>query len=306
MSSKRKSLSETTTTKKTKKTKSELELELEDNNNENNHEIKLSVSEQRNKALEWAKTQNYSTAVDMKTTPLRRSSKSKTIIKNNNENNNEQNELLHTNNNNVAPTKITTIKKVSNRRARNSLINEVINEEKEINSEENVIVKETITITNNKIDENIEKIIITDEIITTKDVKTPSKSNNIKIKSINDDNMVPFCHHYCNALKCSITTIIPTFILLICLFYGFSALDGNINHNIYSKYAVIVALVYATILILFFFLLLPLILITRAVDKAIFANGATILTSSIIEISVLTLFVIGSLLMSAYNPNNKK
>jgi len=133
-------------------------------------------------------------------------------------------------------------------------------------------------------------------------VTTASKSNSTKVKSATDDKMVPLMQHYFNALGCCIQTLLPIFIVFVFVFYASATLTGWTDENDYAKCAVIIGLVYSAVMAFYMFVLLPLIIITRAVDTALFANGATILTSSIVEISVLCLFVVGSLLVSSYSP----
>lgn len=139
-------------------------------------------------------------------------------------------------------------------------------------------------------------------VVTETVVSTVSKTNSTKVKSIDDDHMVPLMHHYFNALGCAVQTLLPIFVAFSFVFYGSAALTGWTDENDYAKCAVIISLVYSAVMIFYLFVLLPLIIITRAVDTALFANGATILTSSIVEISILCLFVVGSLLISSYTP----
>jgi hypothetical protein len=88
------------------------------------------------------------------------------------------------------------------------------------------------------------------------------------------------------ALGCCVQTIMPIFVAFICVFYASATITGWEDNNDYAKVAVIMGIVYSAVLFVCLFTLMPLIIITRAVDKALFANGATILTSSIVEIII--------------------
>ena len=106
--------------------------------------------------------------------------------------------------------------------------------------------------------------------------------------------------HFLNAFGCSVRTILPWFVGLTCVFYMGAMSQGWETGNEYSKWAVIVGIIYASVLSLYFVVLLPLILVSRTVDKALYSNGGTILTSSVLEISILAMFVISSLFITSY------
>jgi hypothetical protein len=133
-------------------------------------------------------------------------------------------------------------------------------------------------------------------------VTTASKVNTTKVKCATDSNMVPVVHHYFKAVGCCIKTLLPVFLAFVFVFYMSATLTGWTAENDYAKCAVIIGLMYSAVMVFYMFILLPLIIATRALDTMLFANGAAILTSSIFEISLLCLFVVGSLLVSSYNP----
>lgn len=132
----------------------------------------------------------------------------------------------------------------------------------------------------------------------------PSGSQN-EVTADNDDSLVNLWQHYLNAMGCCVRTILPVFVAAVGLFYGASSFSNDGGDDVYARAAVIVSLVYSAVLTFCLFVLLPLIIITRAVDKALFAGGAAILTSSSVEVSFLAFFVVASLLMSSYTPKNQ-
>lgn len=121
-----------------------------------------------------------------------------------------------------------------------------------------------------------------------------------------EDELVNLWDHFWSAFGCSVRAIIPWLIALTCVFYVGAMSQGWNEGNEYAKWAVIVGITYAAILLVYFVVLLPLIVVSRTVDKALYSNGGTILTSSIFEISILAMFVISSLVITSYLTTDAK
>ena len=120
-----------------------------------------------------------------------------------------------------------------------------------------------------------------------------------------EDELIDLWYHYWNALKCCIFTISPVCISLVVLLYVFASTSGWEFESDYARCGVIIGIVYASTLLFYFIVLLPLIIFTRTVDSALFSNSGSILTSSMVEISILTLFVVVSLLLTYYNTTHQ-
>ena len=119
-----------------------------------------------------------------------------------------------------------------------------------------------------------------------------------------EEELVDLWYHYWHALRCCLFTISPVFLALVVLLYTFAASSGWENENDYARCGVIIGLAYSAAMVFYFVILLPLIIFTRTVDSALFSNSGSILTSSMVEISILTLFVVMSLLLTSYNTRN--
>ena len=121
------------------------------------------------------------------------------------------------------------------------------------------------------------------------------------VKAGNGEELVNLWQHYWRALGCCVKTIVPVAVCFIVMCYASATLTGWEDDNEFAKAAVIIVLAYFAVLVFYLLVMLPLIIFTRAVDDALFTHGGSILTSSIVEISILAMLVVGSLLITSHS-----